>query len=78
MAKKNKRILIMEDDEFFSEIYADSFPNDDYEIVLAKDGEEGIALLDKSDFDLIVLDIMMPKVNGWEVLEYINKKKKLK
>ncbi|MEI6221584.1 MAG: response regulator [bacterium] len=76
VAKGKRRILIVEDDEFIMYVYEEKFPRDMYEVVFAKDGEEANAYLDKEQFNLVLLDVMMPKINGWEVLNYIRKEKK--
>ncbi len=79
MTIKNKRkILIVEDEELILHLYEENIPKDKCDIVLSKDGLDAIGQIDKKNFDLILLDIMMPKMNGWDVLEYIRKKKKLK
>ncbi|OGY24413.1 MAG: hypothetical protein A2172_01740 [Candidatus Woykebacteria bacterium RBG_13_40_15] len=63
------KILIVEDDPLISRLYEKIFSFERYEISLAKDGQEG---LDKARLEkptLILLDIMMPKLNGLQVLE---------
>jgi DNA-binding response OmpR family regulator len=49
----------------------------DYEISVALDGKTGIKLVDDNDFDLIILDIMLPDINGLEVCKEIRKKNKI-
>lgn len=76
--KKKKKILIVEDDEFILYVYEEKFSQYTYDVLFAHDGEEAIAKLNQEKFDLVLLDIMMPKINGWEVLTYIRQTKKLK
>jgi DNA-binding response OmpR family regulator len=64
-----KKILIVEDDVFLREMYVHSFEKEGFKMVEATDGEEGIAVAENASFDLILLDIMMPKKSGLEVLQ---------
>lgn len=65
----SKRILIVEDDQFISDMYARSLRKAGYEVDYAPNGTEGIKLATKSTYDLILLDIMMPEMTGIEVLQ---------
>lgn len=71
---KNVRILLVEDDPNLSLVIQDYLEMLDYETVLCKDGEEGMDQYRKSNFDLAILDIMMPKKDGitlaQEIREY--------
>ena len=62
------RALIVEDDRILSNNICESL-NHKFEMVQAFDGEEGLDRIFKEDFDVIILDVMMPNVNGYEVLE---------
>ena len=66
-----KRILIIEDDRDILDIVAFNLQREGYETVLAEDGEEGILLFLQGGIDLVLLDIMMPKLDGLAVLEKI-------
>jgi CheY-like chemotaxis protein len=72
----SQRILLIEDDEVLSEMYNFRFTKAGYQMVLARDGEMGIKLADEQDFDLILSDIFMPKIDGYQVLEKLRKNKK--
>jgi len=65
------KILIAEDDIFLGNALRVKLTNDSNEVTLAKDGAEAIVELEKSVFDLILLDIVMPEKNGFEVLEAV-------
>lgn len=68
-----KKILIVEDDVFLREMYVHTFEKEGFKIVSANDGEEGIEVAEQGQFDLILLDIMMPKKSGLEVLQSLRK-----
>jgi CheY-like chemotaxis protein len=63
------RILIVEDDPLMSRMYQKIFTFEKYEVELAGDGEEGLEKAKKVDPTIILLDVMMPKMNGMQVLE---------
>jgi CheY-like chemotaxis protein len=73
-----KRILIVEDDNFVAEVYLAKLSEMGYETVLAQNGEEGLAELKKGKIDLILLDILMPIMNGIEMLEEVKKNEEWK
>lgn len=64
----NKTILLVEDDMFVRELYLRVLAQTGYAIVAAVDGEDGIQKAQQVKPDLVLLDIMMPKVNGLDVL----------
>lgn len=64
-----KRILIIEDDTYILDIYMQTFTQAGYEVVCAPDGEKGLEAALNQPFDMILLDIMLPKMNGIEVLK---------
>ena len=67
------RILIVEDEESLAELVANRLKKEKYSVDISNDGEEGLynALMDT--YDLIILDIMLPNVNGIEILKEIKK-----
>ena len=69
MATMKKTVLIIEDDVFLTNIYATKFGKSGYNVVLAENGEVGIKRLDEVRPDIILLDILMPKMNGFDFLE---------
>jgi two-component system OmpR family response regulator len=62
--KSNKRILLVEDDPNFGRILKDYLTINNYEVSLAVNGIEGFEKFNRSDFDLCILDIMMPFKDG--------------
>ena len=56
----NKKILLVEDDPNFGSILKDYLVMNDFEVVLAKNGMEGFEKFKKEDFDVCILDVMMP------------------
>jgi len=72
------KILIIEDDPLISRMYQKIFTFENYEVVMASDGEEGLTKARAEKPTLILLDIMMPKLNGLEVLERIKADPELK
>lgn len=68
-----KRILIVEDNFLNMKLMADILENLGYQITKAIDGEVALEILDKEDFDLILLDIQLPKKSGYQVLKEMNK-----
>jgi CheY-like chemotaxis protein len=63
------KILIIEDDEYMARLYRKLFVSADYQVEVAAGGEEGLKQVEVYKPDLIILDIMMPKIHGLEVLE---------
>jgi len=68
-----QKILIVEDEIAIQKILKNYLENEGYHIEMADDGMEGYSKFQSGDFDLIMLDIMMPKIDGYVVLEMIRK-----
>jgi two-component system response regulator VanR len=68
---EKKKVLIVEDEKEISRITRAYFEKNGYEVYQAFDGQEALDIFKDSDFDLITLDIMLPKINGFEVLKII-------
>ena len=71
------KILIVEDDLSIQALLHDFLAEVGYEITLASDGVEGITLFETNEFDLVLLDIMLPKIDGYSVCEVIRKKSRV-
>lgn len=63
-----KKILLVEDDAFFQKFYAFKLAEIGYQVVNAVDGEDGILKLQQEMPNLVLLDLIMPKKDGFEVL----------
>lgn len=68
-AKQPKRILIVEDEAFIADLYARQLTNAGYTVQIANDGLTGLKDLETQPFDLLLLDIMLPGMNGLELLK---------
>ncbi len=77
--KNNKdiKILVAEDDKFISEIYFTKLSHENFNVIMANNGEEALALATKEKPDLILLDVFMPKIGGMEVLKKIRSNSEL-
>ena len=63
------RVLFVEDDPTVAQMYRLKLELDGYQVIMAKDGEEGLRLANEVDPDIVFLDIRLPKVDGFSVLE---------
>ncbi len=73
---ETQRILFLEDELTIREVLVEYMKMKNYEIFEAEDGQEAIDALEKQSFDMAVLDIMVPKISGIEVLKRIRREKK--
>jgi len=78
MDLENKTILLVEDDPLISRMYERGFINKGAKVILASNGAEGLLKLQAEHIDLITLDLMMPKMNGYETLKAIKADSKTK
>jgi DNA-binding response OmpR family regulator len=65
------KILLVEDDINLRDIYTARFTAENYEVITASDGEEALATAVRERPDLIILDVMMPKISGFDVLDIL-------
>jgi DNA-binding NtrC family response regulator len=72
MADKSK-ILVVDDEEALRTVLSSELTSEGYDVRSAGDGDEAIAILAKEPFRLILLDIKMPRMNGFEVLRHVKK-----
>ena len=70
----SKYVLIAEDDQFLSKMYRFHLEEEGWDVEVAPNGEEAIAAMDKKKPDILLLDLLMPKVDGYGVMEHIKKK----
>lgn len=71
--KMMNRILLVEDDLEISEMLKDYLTAENYQVVCAADGQEACTLFQDSEFDLVLLDLMIPKISGMEVMQHIRR-----
>lgn len=74
MANINKKILIIEDDKDYFFILQTNFETAGFSVAVAKNGQEGLNLIEKEKPDLIILDIMMPVMDGYQVAKKIKER----
>lgn len=72
MADKS-RVLVVDDEEALRTVLSTELKGEGYEVDTASDGDEAISIVQNKKFDLLLLDIKMPKVDGFEVLKFVKK-----
>lgn len=72
-SSSNPRVLLIEDDTLLVNMYRAKFENEGYEMLDAGDGEEGLQLALSEDVDIIILDLMLPKLSGTDLLAKLRK-----
>ncbi len=65
---QTEKILVIEDDQFLRDLYEELLKEEGYEVDLAEDGEQGLSKFLQGGYDLVLLDIMLPKIDGLEIL----------
>jgi two-component system, OmpR family, alkaline phosphatase synthesis response regulator PhoP len=68
MDLKNKKILLVEDETFIRDLYQRQLTKAGFQVIVAADGQDGLNQLKSQPFDLLLLDIMLPGMNGLQVL----------
>jgi DNA-binding response OmpR family regulator len=69
------RILVVEDDKPVASFVKQGLESDQYAVDVAWNGEQAQSLVDETDFDLVILDLVLPKLDGFEVLNHIRAQK---
>lgn len=69
-----KKILIVEDDFYIRDLYLRAFRKAGYLVTTVANGKEALGVSEEGDFEVILLDIMLPEVTGIEVLEYLRRR----
>lgn len=69
-----KRILLIEDEWKLRRIASDFLKKENFEVLEAEDGQKALDLIITERYDLVILDVMLPKINGWELLKEIRAK----
>lgn len=76
LPNQSKKVLIIEDDQAIQKIYQTKLSQEGYQIIQAFDGQEGIEKAKTECPNLVILDLVLPKIDGFEVLKKIKKDKK--
>lgn len=63
------KILVIDDEPLIRRAFQKLFSSPDYFVTIAEDGLQGLDIWQKQNFDFVFIDILMPGLNGWEVLE---------
>jgi len=71
MVNEKKKILLVDDDNVFSEMYKLRLEASGYDVVIVEDGEKALVAAMQEKPDLILLDVMMPKINGLDTLDIL-------
>ncbi len=66
-------VLIVEDDNSLRDLFSEALESDGFKTSIASNGAEGIEMFDEVNPDLVLLDLLMPKMDGWEALERVRK-----
>ena len=70
-----KRVLIIEDETAIAELEKDYLELSDFEVTIASDGVEGLGMALEDDYDLVILDLMLPGMDGFEICKRIREEK---
>jgi DNA-binding response OmpR family regulator len=73
-----KKILLSEDDPFLVDIYHKKLKDSGFKVGVAENGEKALEVLKEKNFDSMLLYIVLPKIDGWKILEEIREMKKEK
>lgn len=73
-----KQILLVEDDPFLVDIYTTKLKESGFNVDVISDGQECLKGIRETRPDLLILDIVLPKIDGWEILREIRQDEKLK
>ncbi len=73
-----KKILIVEDDRFLRELIVQKLTKENYQAIEATDGEEGLKMIKEEKPDLVLLDLILPGIDGFEVLAMAKEEPELK
>lgn len=71
------KILVVEDDTFLLKVYLDRLKDEGFEVAVATNGEEGISMAEQQQPDVILLDMILPRMSGFDFLEEAAKHEKM-
>lgn len=69
-----KKILLVEDDEFLNQLYSTLLTKEGYSVESLMNGKEALTTIEKGGWDLVLLDVVLPGMDGFEVLASLQKK----
>ena len=75
MSLRRLKIAILEDEDSLAKVLCDELSSNECEIILASDGSSGLKIIQKQKPDLVLLDVRMPKMNGFDVLVQLKSKR---
>lgn len=78
MSNSKEKILIVEDDKFLRELISRKLAGRGYEVETAVDGEDGFEKIKKTKPDVVLLDLILPGIDGFEVLSRVKKERRCK
>jgi DNA-binding response OmpR family regulator len=67
----NKKILLVEDDPFLIDIYTTKLSSSGFDAQVATKGEEAVRKMTDEEHDLVLLDVVLPQMDGWEILREV-------
>jgi CheY-like chemotaxis protein len=73
-----KKVLLIEDDQVLQDMYRDKFTHDGYEIQVAENGKDGIALMTSFKPTVVLLDLLLPDTTGFNILDVVKDDPQLK
>lgn len=73
MPEKKIKVLLVEDDEYVNRAYGRKFKHENFEVIIAEDGKQGLEEARRQKPDIILLDIIMPVMNGFDFLREFKK-----
>lgn len=71
------KILVVDDDMFIRDVYAEVLQAEKYDVAVAVDGEQALKMIEDGGFDLVLLDVMLPKMDGITVLAQVKQNPKV-
>ncbi|PIZ66495.1 hypothetical protein CO051_04065 [Candidatus Roizmanbacteria bacterium CG_4_9_14_0_2_um_filter_39_13] len=72
-----KKIIVVEDEEYLRDLYIQILQEEGFSVDSAEDGEIGFDKLSKNTYDLVLLDVILPKMDGLQILEKLSKLSKI-
>jgi len=78
MQENSKVVLVVENDKFLANAYRIKCQNEDFEVLVASDGNEALRILEEKTPNVILLDLVMPNKDGFEFMAEVNKDPELK